>query len=98
MGLYPAGPFLVVSTDGALHQEVLAAAAAGVQGAAAKFTGLYSSSWDTARAGDDFRRMADLLGRYDSWPHSESEAAVGRDLTGIIEAVGPGTFRPLQPG
>ncbi len=86
-----AGAFLVVSSEGALHKKVLDLARAKGQGAE-KFTGLYRSRWDAARAGDDFRRAADLLGRYDSWPHAESATAVEQDLQGIVEALGPVTF------
>jgi len=90
-----AGAFLVVSSDGALHKQVLdlARAAKGRdQGQAVKFSGVYRSTWDTAMAGDDFRKAADLLGRYDSWPHAQSDVAVQQDLQGIVDAIGPGTL------
>ena len=57
------------------------------------FTGVYRSSWDAVRAREDFRRIADLLSRYDSWPRSESEAALTQDLASLLGSLSAETLR-----
>lgn len=90
------GRFLVVSGDGAMHKKMLDSirSAAGKKAAPGRgFTGVYRSSWDAVRAREDFRRIADLLSRYDSWPRSESEAALTQDLASLLGSLSAETLR-----